>query len=139
MATEAKTKPTEVSVEAFLDAVEPATRRHDGKVLYELMRRITGQEARMWGPTIVGFGSYRYRYDSGREGVSLKMGFSPRKASLVLYLPRSDDRQALLSKLGKHSTGQSCLYINKLADVDATVLETLVAHAWAGKSLGECD
>ena len=93
----------------------------------------------MWGQTIVGFGSYRYRYDSGREGVSLKMGFSPRKASLVLYLPRTEDRQELLARLGKHSTGQSCIYLGKLADVDATVLETLVAHAWTGKSFGEID
>lgn len=139
MATEAKTKPSDVSVEAFLDAVEPAARRVDGKVLCALMGQVSGLAPRMWGPTIVGFGQYHYRYDSGRQGISLKMGFSPRKASLVLYLPRTERREGLLARLGKYSTGKSCIYVNKLADVDAEALRTLIADAWTGKSHGESD
>lgn len=136
---ETKTKPTQVSVDDFLEAVEPPVRREDGKALCTLMRQVTGLEPKMWGPTIVGFGEYPYRYDSGREGVSLKMGFSPRKPKLVLYLPRTDRRETLLGQLGKHDHGKGCLYINKLADVDAAVLQALVADAWTGKSMGEVE
>jgi hypothetical protein len=130
MAYELKTKATEVAVEAFIAAVEHPVRRQDAQTLLSLMSVVTGEPAKMWGPTIVGFGSYRYKYDSGHEGEFCRMGFSPRKASLVLYLPRSDDRDALLARLGKHSTSKSCLYINKLADVDAGALETLVKRSW---------
>ncbi len=139
MAYKAKTKVTEVTVEDFLAQVEPPVRREDGKVLCELMREVSGQEPKMWGPTIVGFGSYRYRYESGTEGVSLKMGFSPRKASLVFYLPKTDDRQALLDRLGKYDHGKSCIYVNKLADVDMGVLKQLVTSAWSGRSFGQID
>jgi len=139
MAYKAKTKVTEVTVEDFLAQVEPPVRREDGKVLVDLMREVSGQEPKMWGPTIIGFGSYRYRYESGAEGVSLKMGFSPRKASLVFYLPKTDDRQALLDRLGKYDHGKSCIYVNKLADVDMGVLKQLVTSAWGGRSFGQID
>jgi hypothetical protein len=139
MAYEAKTKVTEVGVDAFLDTVEPPVRRQDGKALCALMRQVTGEEPRMWGPSIVGFGRYRYRYESGHFGEAPRMGFSPRKPKLVLYLPMSDDRAGFLGKLGKHARGKSCLYINKLADVDAGVLDTLVRHAWASKTHAGCD
>ncbi|HET9160996.1 MAG TPA: DUF1801 domain-containing protein, partial [Caulobacteraceae bacterium] len=130
MAYEAKTKPTKVSVEAFLEQVEPPVRREDGKALCALMAEVSGEAPRMWGPTIVGFGSYKYRYESGAEGVSLKMGFSPRKPKLVLYLPKTAEREGLLARLGKYSHGKSCLYITRLADVDAGVLRELVTTSW---------
>jgi hypothetical protein len=139
MAYKAKTKVTEVSVGDFLDRVEPPVRREDGKVLCAMMQRISGEPPRMWGPTIIGFGSYHYRYESGTEGDMCKMGFSPRKPKLVLYLPKTPDREELLGKLGKYDNGKSCLYINKLADVDIGVLETLVSQAWTGKSIGQVD
>jgi hypothetical protein len=139
MVYQAKTKVTEVAVEDFLQSVEPPVRRDDGRVLCEMMARISGEQPKMWGPTIVGFGRYHYRYESGTEGVMLKMGFSPRKPKLVLYLPKTDDREALLTKLGKYAHGKSCLYINRLADVDMGVLETLVSRAWTGRSHGQSD
>jgi hypothetical protein len=127
MASENKTKPTDDDVEAFLAGVEPPRRREDSLAVLELMKRVTGWEPRMWGPSIVGFGQYHYRYDSGREGDSLRVGFSPRKASLVLYImPGFGRYEDLMSRLGKHKTGKSCLYVNKLADVDLAVLEQLV-------------
>ena len=126
----AKTTPTTVEVQRFLDAVEHPTRRADGLTLYEMMDRVSGLEARMWGPTIVGFGSYNYTYESGRSGTSLRVGFSPRKAKLVVYImPGFDTYDELLQRLGKHKTGSSCLYINKLADVDMAVLEELVRRS----------
>lgn len=130
---EAKTKPTKVSVTAFIDAVENETRRKDAKEVLKLFKRVTGMKAVMWGPTIVGFGKRRYTYESGHQGETLMAGFSPRKASLVFYLPHCAERAALLRRLGKHKTGKGCLYVNKLADVDMAVLEELVeksvAHA----------
>jgi len=139
MAYEAKTKVTEVTVADFLAQVEPPVRREDGQALCEIMREVSGLEPKMWGPSIVGFGSYKYRYESGTEGVSLKMGFSPRKPNLVLYLPRTDDRQALLDRLGKYDHGKSCIYIKKLADVDVGVLKERVTNAWGGRSFGQID
>ncbi len=124
-----KTVPTEVAPADFVAAVEHPTRRADAEALVEMMRRVTGCEPRMWGPTIVGFGRYHYTYDSGREGEFMLTGFSPRKANLVLYiLPGYDDLGDSLDRLGKHKLGKSCLYVNKLADVDLGVLEELVAH-----------
>lgn len=124
---ENKTQPTAVPVEEFLAAVEHPVRRADGFALLELMRRVTGQEPVMWGPSIVGFGQYHYRYESGREGDSAAVGFSPRKANLALYvLGYGGGTDELLARLGKHKTGVSCLYITKLADVDLGVLEELV-------------
>ena len=124
---ENKTKPTNVSAEEFLAAVEHPRRRADGFGLLDLMRRITGQEAVMWGPTIVGFGTYHYKYGTGREGDAAAVGFSPRKASLVLYgLTEGPDAAELLSRLGKHKTGIGCLYVNNLEDVDKAVLAELI-------------
>jgi hypothetical protein len=125
---ELKTRPTGVPVEAFLDTVTPPQRRADALVLIEIMRRLSGHEPYMWGPTIIGFGKVAYRYESGHGGEMIEIGFSPRKAQLVLYVdgPRQAD---LLARLGKHSVGKSCLYIRKLADVDLSVVEALVERA----------
>lgn len=128
---ENKTKPTEVPVERFLEQVTPDVRREDGRVLCALMQRISGEPPRMWGPTIVGFGTHHYRYESGREGEICRMGFSPRGGALTLYLPGFDGRDELLSRMGKHKTGKACLYVNKLADVDMAVLEELIARSRA--------
>ena len=122
-----KTRPSDASVEAFIEAVEHPRRREDARILLELMRRVTGEEPVMWGPSIVGFGRYRYRYASGQEGDWPIAGFSPRKQNLSIYIMTGfEASDALLSRLGKHKTGKSCLYVNKLADVDLEVLETLV-------------
>jgi hypothetical protein len=124
---ENKTKATDASVDAFLAAVEPERRRIDGRVVLEMMARISGEPPKMWGPSIIGFGSCHYRYESGREGDMPRIGFSPRKAQLVLYLADGfAGRDALFARLGKHSTSKACLYINKLADVDLAVLEQLM-------------
>lgn len=127
---ENKTKPTDQSVIAFLEKVEDETRRQDCFTLVELMKEATGEEARMWGDTIIGFGSYHYKYESGREGDFLVVGFSPRKQNLTLYIMGGFDLyETLLKKLGKHKTGKSCLYVNKLADVDPQVLRQLVTES----------
>ncbi|MCG8454870.1 MAG: DUF1801 domain-containing protein, partial [Holophagales bacterium] len=124
---ELKTRPHDGDVSAFLDAVEHPTRRDDSRAVCELMQKVTGEEPVMWGPSIVGFGTYRYRYESGREGDWMLVGFSPRKQSLTLYIMTGFSRyEELMAKLGKHKTGKSCLYVNKLADVDMGVLEELV-------------
>jgi len=122
-----KTRPTDASVEAFIDAVDHTRRREDAHILLDLMRRVTGEKPVMWGPAIVGFGRYRYRYASGKEYDWPIVGFSPRKQNLSIYIMLGfGECGDLLSRLGKHKTGKSCLYINKLADVDMDVLETLV-------------
>ena len=127
---ENKTVKTGASVDEFLSAVENKRRREDGLALLEMMRGVTGLEPEMWGPSIIGFGSYRYRYDSGREGDMPLTGFSPRSRSLSLYIMSGfDNYDELLGKLGKHRTGASCLYINKLADADMDVLRELVAQS----------
>ena len=124
---EAKTKPTTIKPRDFIAAVENETRRKDARLLLDLFERVTGWEAKMWGPTIVGFGAYHYTYESGRTGSTCAVGFSPRKANLVIYAAEGPDRHALLEKLGKHKGGdQQCLYINKLSDVDLQVLEQIV-------------
>ena len=113
-----KTVPNEMSVAAFIDGLTDEIRHADAKVLIKLMKDATGEEPRMWGPAIIGFGSYHYRYESGREGDMMLVGFSPRKAATVLYNMRGGgDSEALLAKLGKYTTGKGCLYIKKLADV----------------------
>ncbi|UVO51422.1 DUF1801 domain-containing protein [Sphingomonas sp. SUN019] len=127
---EMKTRATQSDVAVLLDRAEPEQRRVDGKVLAETFARVTGETATMWGPSIVGYGRYRYRYESGREGESCRVGFSPRKAALVLYVD-AGSHDALLARLGKHSTGKGCLYVKKLADVDGGVLEQVIAAAWA--------
>lgn len=127
-----KTRPTGAAVDEFLDAVENETRRADAKAVKALMERVTGEPAVMWGASIVGFGEYHYKYESGREGDFMLTGFSPRKANLVLYImPGYTDYGGLMERLGKHKTGKSCLYVNKLADLDMEVLEELVARSVA--------
>ncbi len=124
---ELKTKKTDDSVEAFLNSVEHDKRRKDAFKVLELMKEVTGEEPKMWGSSIVGFGDYHYKYESGREGDWFLTGFSPRKQSLTLYIMAGFDEYAdLLSKLGKYKTGKSCLYINKLEDVDLPTLKQLV-------------
>lgn len=124
---ENKTQATDASVQDFLAAVEHPARRADGYRLLDLMSGVTGEPAQMWGPTIVGFGRYHYKYDSGREGDAAAVGFSPRKASLSLYgLTYGPEAVELLGRLGKHKTGAGCLYVNKLDDVDEGVLAELV-------------
>ena len=127
-----KTKATTLSVPAYINALPDPTQRSDAKELAQLMQRISGEEPKLWGPTIVGFGSYHYKYESGREGDMPLISFSPRKAALVLYsMLDHSQAKALLPKLGKHTTGKGCLYIKKLADVDKKVLETLIENALA--------
>jgi hypothetical protein len=124
---ENKTAPTNVPVEEFLATVEHPGRRQDGETVLELMRDVTGQEPVMWGPSIVGFGSYHYKYASGREGDAAAIGFSPRKGNLALYgLTYAPGSAPLLERLGKHKTGAACLYVNKLADIDLDVLKELI-------------
>ncbi|MCI4645661.1 MAG: DUF1801 domain-containing protein [Hyphomonadaceae bacterium] len=126
---ENKTKPTTVSPEDFLETVEPARKREDGKALLDLFARVTGLKPQMWGPSIIGYGRYHYKYDSGREGEFMMTGFSPRKTSLTLYIMpgyQFDSMKEKLDRLGKHKLGKSCLYINKLADVDEAVLEEII-------------
>ena len=124
---EHKTENKDPDVAAFLESVEHPVRRADGLVLDAMFRRVTGWTPRMWGPTIVGYGSYAYRYESGREGQSLATGFSPRKASQSIYImPGYQDYSEILGRLGKCKIGKACLYVNKLADVDLDVLEELV-------------
>ena len=127
-----KTGTTDVRPEEFLASVEHPVRRADAEVLMGMMERVTGTEPVMWGPSIIGFGRYRYEYESGRTGESMITGFSPRKANLVLYImPGYGDFAGLLDQLGKHKVGKSCLYVNKLADVDLEVLERIVADGVA--------
>jgi hypothetical protein len=128
MAKAPKTQPREADVEAFLAAVPNETRREDARTLCTLLGEVTGEPPVMWGSTIVGFGEYRYRYESGHEGTSALASFSPRKQHLVLYLVSGwEDRHGkLLAKLGPHKTGKGCLYLKRLADVDLDVLRDLV-------------
>ncbi|MGA9643079.1 MAG: DUF1801 domain-containing protein [Terriglobales bacterium] len=131
---ENKTKPTKLSVAAFIDGITDQSRRADTKALVKLMQRATGEKPVMWGPSIIGFGSRHYRYASGREGDMPLIGFSPRKAAIVLYsLMGFSDANALLAKLGKHTMGKGCLYIKKLADVDQEVLEDMAVKSLAAK------
>jgi hypothetical protein len=130
MAADTKTRPTEVEVGSFNDAVPNPERREDARRLAAVMERLIGEPPRMWGPSIIGFGRYRYRYDSGREGEAGVAGFSPRAAELVVYLPADPpDREQLLARLGKHRAGKCCVYIKRLADVDQAVLEQLITGA----------
>jgi hypothetical protein len=131
MAYEAKTKATDVDAAGFIaGSAKPA----DGAALCALMARVSGEPAKMWGPSIVGFGLRTYELAGGKQGRFLAIGFSPRKSALVLYMKHAAGWDARLARLGKHSTGKGCLYINKLADVDAGVLEELVRAAWAETS-----
>lgn len=122
-----RTRATEASVQAFLAAVEPERKRDEARVLDALFRRVTGWKPVLWGSSMIGYGSYHYVYDSGRQGDMLATGFSPRKARHSIYvMPGYADYGAILDRLGKHSRGKSCLYVNKLADIDLEVLAELV-------------
>ncbi|MDG5747239.1 DUF1801 domain-containing protein [Qipengyuania sp. XHP0207] len=134
---EAKTKPTGVEPEDFIAAVEPERKREEARELDALFRKVTGEAPQMWGPSIIGYGVYETTYASGRDVAWMRAGFSPRKAKHSLYLmggycdeEAGERRDALLDKLGKYKTGKSCLYINKLADVDMDVLEQLIRNDW---------
>ncbi|MFQ6548771.1 DUF1801 domain-containing protein [Aestuariibius sp. 2305UL40-4] len=122
-----KTQATDASVADFIAAIDHPVRRADADRLDAIFREVTGWTPQMWGPTIIGYGRYHYRYDSGREGDFLATGFSPRKANLSLYImPGYADRQHLLDRLGKHKTGKACLYVGKLADIDEAVLREII-------------
>jgi hypothetical protein len=133
--SDVKTKKNEASVEGFLKSVENEKRREDSFVVLDLMKEVTGEKPTMWGTSIVGFGSYHYKGASGREGDWMKVGFSPRKQSMTLYIMDGfGSYDSLLDKLGKYKTGKSCLYINKLEDVDQTVLRELVKQSFKSMS-----
>ena len=132
---EAKTKPTQESVFDFIDAIENPVRRDEARQIDAMMRRVSGEQPRLWGPSIIGYGAYHYRYASGHEGDAPRIGFSPRKAELVLYLlccesDRPAKAHALLARLGKHRTSVSCLYVRRLDQVDLAVLEELAELSW---------
>lgn len=127
---ENKTRPTGASVEAYIATVTDEERRRDCEILASLMTRVTGEPAAMWGDSIVGFGSYHYRYESGRKGDAPLVGFSPRKGDISLYvLAGYEGEAALLARLGRHKAGKACLYLRRLADADPAVLEQLVVEA----------
>jgi hypothetical protein len=127
---ELKTKRNKGDVQAFLNSVPDEKKRQDSFAILELMRQVTGKEPEMWGDSIVGFGSYHYKYESGREGDWFLTGFSPRKQNITLYIMAGfDEYDKLLNKLGKHTTGKACLYVKKIEDVDADVLKELVRQS----------
>jgi hypothetical protein len=133
---EMKTVKNDNSVENFLNKVDDENKREDSIKILQIMQEVTGEEPKMWGDSIIGFGEYHYRYASGREGNAPLVGFSPRKQNLTLYLMgcyiNPDDKQydQLFQQLGKHKTGKSCLYVNKLSDVDISVLEQLITRSF---------
>lgn len=130
MAAEQKTKPTEVSVADFIAAVEDPKRRADAEAACALLAAATGEPPVMWGPSIVGFGAYHYRYASGHEGDAPLVGFSPRKANLVFYLSGCDEERGdQLARLGKHKAGKGCVYVNRLSDVDPAVLKQMAVSS----------
>ena len=127
---ELKTKPSDLSVEGFLNSIDDEARRRDALSLLDIMQQVTGTKPKMWGNSIVGFGKRHYRYASGREGDWFLVGFSPRKANLTLYLSYADiQNEALRQKLGKHKTGKGCLYIKQLADVDLSILREIIGQS----------
>ena len=131
---EAKTKPTAVSVETFIAAVEDPRRRDDAAAATALLGQATGLAPTMWGPSIIGFGHYHYRYDSGHEGDAPLVAFAPRKANLVFYMAAYEDaRVDFLNRLGKHKSGKGCIYVNRLSDIDPDVLAEMAQ--WSMKTL----
>lgn len=132
MATELKTKPTDESVEAFIDSVENDRRRSDAKVLLKLFTEVTGEKAVLWGNSIIGFGTYSYKTKSGCAGDWMVTGFSPRKQSMSIYLMCGvDSLQKSLDALGKHKAGKGCIYVNNLDDIDLSVLKELIVETVA--------
>ncbi len=128
---ENKTKVTAIDPHDFIAQVDSEQKRKDSEELIALMKKATGKPPKMWGPTIVGFGKYHYKYESGREGEICMVGFSPRKPSLVLYVGGVMEDEALMARLGKHKRGHSCLYIKKLDDIDRKVLSEVVTRSVA--------
>ena len=127
-----KTVETDADIAAFMAGVADPMQRADAETLIAMMSKASGHPPKMWGPSIIGFGSYHYKYDSGREGDSLRIGFSPRKGQIAFYLMgSSDDRADLLARLGKHKTGKSCLYIKRLSDIDTGVLGEMIGRSLA--------
>ena len=125
-----KTQFNDAAVGAFLESLPDERKRHDSYVILEMMREISGEEPRMYGTSIVGFGNVHYKYESGREGDMPVVAFSPRKQNLTLYITTDDNEyEAMRARLGKHKVGKVCLYINKLADVDQAVLREMISHA----------
>jgi hypothetical protein len=132
-----KTQPSDESVQAFIDSIAGEQRREECQTVLELMREVTGEEPRMWGESIVGFGQYHYKYASGREGDWFEVGFSPRKRNLTIYLNYGfDEDTGLMARLGKHKTGVACLYVNKLQDVDLEVLREVIRRSAAQAGAG---
>ena len=126
---EPKMKETEKSVIEFIESMEHEKKKADGFQLLEIFEEVTGYAAKMWGPSIIGFRSYHYKYASGREGDAPLVGFSPRKAKISLYLAyESEEREKLLESFGKHTKSKACIYVNKLADIDTNVLKDLIKH-----------
>jgi len=124
---ELKTKENDASVIEFIENVENPKKREDAYKLLDLFTETTGYQAKMWGPSIIGFGAYHYKYDSGHEGDAPLVGFSPRKAKISLYFATGDTkREELLKKFGKHTSGKACVYINKVADIDVNILKELI-------------
>lgn len=135
---ELKTHKNNASVDDFINAVESEQKRNDAFEILEMMKQITKERPKMWGSSIIGFGDVRYKYASGREGDWFKVGFSPRKANVSLYLMGCDISKAdsILGRLGKYKTGKGCLYINKLADIDKEVLKELVKEGYENGHIG---
>jgi len=136
---ELKTKKTESSVETFLNGITDAGQREDSFLLLNLMKEITGQTPKMWGPSMVGFGDHHYVYETGHEGDIFQMGFSPRKTALTIYgLLGNQGSAVLLPKLGKSKRGKGCLYVKRLEDVDLAVLRDMMRLSWAHKDETSC-
>ena len=129
--TENKTKVTAIDPHDFIEQVDGEEKRKDAEELVGMMSKVTGKPPKMWGPTIIGFGKYHYKYDSGREGEICMTGFSPRKPSLVLYLGPGLQDKKLMSRLGKYKVGKGCLYIKRLADIDRAALKELIMKSVA--------
>ncbi|WP_444996523.1 DUF1801 domain-containing protein [Aliikangiella sp. IMCC44359] len=134
-----KTKPTKASVSRFIDSVEHKKRREDALVLLDIMSELTGEKPVLWGTSIIGFGCYHYQYASGRSGDWMKVGFSPRKANMSLYIMNGFlDYKETLKLLGKHKTSRSCLYFNKLEDIDIEQLKKIIRHSYLSHKSGGC-
>lgn len=136
--TELKTKKNKSSVMNFINSIDHEGKRNDAMEILEMMRKITGEQPKMWGSSIIGFGDLHYKYASGREGDWFKCGFSPRKANISMYLMQCDISRAqdLLDQLGKHKTGKGCLYINKLADINKEILKIIIKESYENPKLG---
>ena len=135
---ELKTKKNKSSVMNFINSIDHEGKRNDAMEILEMMRKITGEQPKMWGSSIIGFGDLHYKYASGREGDWFKCGFSPRKANISMYLMQCDISRAqdLLDQLGKHKTGKGCLYINKLADINKEILKIIIKESYENPKLG---